>query len=169
MQGADFPIKGSWVQNHCLAPRSTKSFVPPKLVKWVPGTLGDLVIKSKLSPSNGSASLRQLNLIHKKGPLFMILEFTLGLLEKNLPNPIPDFCICLGIYIYNIIMFHISICFTYLNMVWFMVRETSDIQEFIAHGNCSNIDDIFVSVKSYMRDRENLSIWRENFLTKLNW
>ena len=39
-----------------------------------------------------------------------------------------------------------------------MVRETSDIQEFIAHGNCSNMDDIFVSVKSYMRDREKLSI-----------
>ena len=35
-----------------------------------------------------------------------------------------------------------------------MARETSCIQEFIAHGNRNNIDDILVSVKSYMRGKE---------------
>ena len=37
-------------------------------IKWVPGFPGDWVVKSKLSPLGGSAALRQLNPIHKKGP-----------------------------------------------------------------------------------------------------
>ena len=33
----------------------------------VPRTIEDFVVKSKLSPRSGSAALRQLNPIHKKG------------------------------------------------------------------------------------------------------
>ena len=34
----------------------------------MPGTLGDMLVKSKLSPHNGSVALRQMNPIHMKGP-----------------------------------------------------------------------------------------------------
>ena len=37
-------------------------------IKWVLGIPGDLEVEGKLSPFSGSAALRQLNLIHKKGP-----------------------------------------------------------------------------------------------------
>ena len=37
-------------------------------IKWVPGTHGELAVKSKISPYSGSAALRQSNPIHKKGP-----------------------------------------------------------------------------------------------------
>ena len=49
---------GGWVASMSL-PRSTKS---------VPGSPGDLVLKSKLSLRSGSVALRQLNPIHKKEP-----------------------------------------------------------------------------------------------------
>ena len=32
-QGAGFPIQGSRVQNHWVAPRSTQPFILPRLVK----------------------------------------------------------------------------------------------------------------------------------------
>ena len=42
------------------APRSTQLFILPRSIKKVPGTLGDLVVRSKLSPRSGSAVVRQL-------------------------------------------------------------------------------------------------------------
>ena len=44
--GAGFPIQGSRVQNHWVAPRSIKS---------VPGISGNLVVKSKLPPRSCSS------------------------------------------------------------------------------------------------------------------
>ena len=41
-------------------------FIQLKLIKWVPGTPGNWVAKSKLSPHSGYVALRQLNPIHKK-------------------------------------------------------------------------------------------------------
>ena len=67
-EGTEFPIQGSWVQNHWVAPRSTQLFILWRLIKCVSGTPGDRVVKSKLSPRSGSVALRQLNPIHKKGP-----------------------------------------------------------------------------------------------------
>ena len=55
-------------QNHWLAPRSTQPFILPRLINWMPGTPGNWRVKSKHSPRSGSAALRQLNPIHKKGP-----------------------------------------------------------------------------------------------------
>ena len=56
-------------------------FIIPRSIKWVPGTPGDLVVKSKLSPHSGSVALRQLNTIHKKGPkaFFYLTELTYGI------------------------------------------------------------------------------------------
>ena len=62
--GAGFPIAGSWVQNHLLAPRLVQPILYPRSVKWVPSTPGDLVVKSKLSPYSGFVALRHLNPIH---------------------------------------------------------------------------------------------------------
>ena len=53
-QGAWFPIQGSRVENQWVVPRSTQPFILPRLIKWVPGISGDLVVKSKLSPCSGS-------------------------------------------------------------------------------------------------------------------
>ena len=47
-----------------MAPRSTKPFIFPRLIKWVPGISGNLVVKSKLPPRNTSVALRH---HHKKG------------------------------------------------------------------------------------------------------
>ena len=52
----------------CLAPRLIQHFILPRLIKRVPGPLGDLVVKSKLLPRTGSVGLRHLNFIHTKGP-----------------------------------------------------------------------------------------------------
>ena len=41
-------------------------FILLRSIKWVPGTLEDLVVKSKLSCCSGSAALRQLNPTHRK-------------------------------------------------------------------------------------------------------
>ena len=47
------------------APRLTQPFILPRSMILVAKTCGDLVLKNKLFPSSGSASLRQLNPIHK--------------------------------------------------------------------------------------------------------
>ena len=66
-QGTLFPIQGSFVQNHWVALRLTQSFILQRLIKWVPGISGNLVVKSKLL-LEVTLTLRQLNPIHKKGP-----------------------------------------------------------------------------------------------------
>ena len=66
-QDAGFPIQGSRVQNHWVAPRSTQPFILPWSIKWVPGISGNLVVKSKLPPRSGSVALRQMYPNHKKG------------------------------------------------------------------------------------------------------
>ena len=60
--------RGPMVQNHCLALRLSQPLILPRSIKGVPGPLGDLVVKSKLSPLSCSVALRQLNPVHKKGP-----------------------------------------------------------------------------------------------------
>ena len=65
--GAGFPIQGFRVENHWLTPRSTQPFILPRSIKWVQGTSGNLVIKSKLPPRSGCVALRQLNPIQKRG------------------------------------------------------------------------------------------------------
>ena len=54
-------FKANWV-----APRSTQSFIVLRSIKWVSGTPGKLMVKSKLLPGYDYAALAQLNLIHKK-------------------------------------------------------------------------------------------------------
>ena len=44
------------------------AFYPSEVDQMVPGLIGDSVVKRKLCPCSGSADLRQLNPIHKKGP-----------------------------------------------------------------------------------------------------
>ena len=47
-------------------------------IKWILGIPGDIVVKSKLSPGNGSAALRQFNPIHKRGhEVFFLIIFVL--------------------------------------------------------------------------------------------
>ena len=48
--GTVFPIQRSFVQNHWVALRLTQSFILQRLIKWVPGISGNLVVKSKLPP-----------------------------------------------------------------------------------------------------------------------
>ena len=57
----------SRVQNYGVPSRSTQPFILLRLLKWVPGISGNLVVKSKLSPRSGSISLRQLKPIHNQG------------------------------------------------------------------------------------------------------
>ena len=66
-EGAGFPIQGSPVQNHWVAPSSTQPFILPRSIKWLPGISGNLLVKSKWPPCSGSAAVRQLNPNHKKG------------------------------------------------------------------------------------------------------
>ena len=54
-QGTGFPIQGSHVQNHWVAPRLTQPFILLRSIKWVPGIFGNLVVKSKLPPWTGSS------------------------------------------------------------------------------------------------------------------
>ena len=63
-----FPIQGSCVQNHWVAPRTTQASILPWLIKLVPGISWNLVVKSKLPPSSVSVVLGQFSRIHKKGP-----------------------------------------------------------------------------------------------------
>ena len=62
--GAGLSIFGSRVQNHWVTTRLTQPFIFPWSMKLVPGTLGDLMVKRKLSSRSGSVALRQLNPIH---------------------------------------------------------------------------------------------------------
>ena len=78
-----------WVQNHWLAVMLTQTFIFPKSIKWVPGTSGDVVVKSKLSPRSGSVALKQLHPIHKKGMLASI-----PLMSKNLLKRFKTFFLC---------------------------------------------------------------------------
>ena len=48
-----FPIQGSLVQNHEVAPRLTQHSSLPRSIKWEPGTPADLLVKSKLSSCSG--------------------------------------------------------------------------------------------------------------------
>ena len=54
-QGAWFLNQGSYVRNHWVTSRSTQSFILLRLIKWVPGTSGNLVVQSKLPPWSGSS------------------------------------------------------------------------------------------------------------------
>ena len=56
-QGAGFPFQGCRVQNYWVVSRSTQRFILPSSIKLVPGTPGDFVVKSKLSPRSGSVNL----------------------------------------------------------------------------------------------------------------
>ena len=71
--GDRFSIQESHVQNHWVAPRSTQPFILLRLIKWVPGNSGEVVVKNKLPHQSGSLALKQLNPIHKKG-LYIILK-----------------------------------------------------------------------------------------------
>ena len=53
MVKAGFPIHGSHVQEHWVAPRLTQPFILPRLIKLVLGISGNLVVKSKLPPRSG--------------------------------------------------------------------------------------------------------------------
>ena len=47
---------------------STQPLILPRSINWVPGTPGNWMIKSKLSPCSGFVALIQLNHMYKKGP-----------------------------------------------------------------------------------------------------
>ena len=51
-----------------VALRSTQYFIFLSLVRLEPGTPGDLMFKSKLSPRSGYAALKCLNPLHKNEP-----------------------------------------------------------------------------------------------------
>ena len=64
----DFPIQGSHIQNNCVAPNSTRSFIHLRSIKWVPGISENIVVKIKFLPRSGSVALRQLDhIVYKKG------------------------------------------------------------------------------------------------------
>lgn len=60
--GAGLSIQESLV----VAPNSGQPSILPRLIIWVPGIAGDIVVKSNLSPRIGSAVLSYLSPIHKK-------------------------------------------------------------------------------------------------------
>lgn len=60
--GAGLSIQESLV----VAPDSGQPSILPRLIIWVPGIAGDIVVKSNLSPRIGSAVLSYLNPIHNK-------------------------------------------------------------------------------------------------------
>ena len=67
-QGAGFPNEKFQVQNHWAIDSEVNSFFHPSKVDQIePGILGGLVVESKMSAVSGSAALRQLNFINKKG------------------------------------------------------------------------------------------------------
>ena len=60
-------------------------FILPRLIKLVPVTPSDSVVKSKLSPFHGSVALGQLNPIHKKGAIsFLFFLYSLEATEVHL-------------------------------------------------------------------------------------
>ena len=52
---AGSPIQWFRVRNHWEVPRSTQPFFLPRLIKWVSGISGNLVLQSKLPPRSGSS------------------------------------------------------------------------------------------------------------------
>ena len=67
VKALDFEFMGSRVQNHWVASRSTQRFILPRSISLIPGPSGNWMVKSKLSPRCGSATLRQFNPIDKMG------------------------------------------------------------------------------------------------------
>ena len=54
--GTHFTDLGEWKAESTLKPpRSTQPFILPRLVKWVPGISGNVVVKSKLPPRSGTS------------------------------------------------------------------------------------------------------------------
>ena len=64
----DSQVSDPTFKNHWVAPRSTQRFIFPRSIKRVPKIPEELGVKSRLSPRSCSATLRQLNPIHKKEP-----------------------------------------------------------------------------------------------------
>ena len=73
---AGFLIQESGVQNYWVAPRSIQSFILLRSINWVPGTPGNWMVKSKLSPHSNSVALRQLHPTHKKGTIKFFFFWT---------------------------------------------------------------------------------------------
>ena len=67
-------MQGCRVENRWVSPRSTQFFILPRSIKWVPGTSGNLVVKSKLPPWSGSVALGQLKPIHRRGDKVCFLK-----------------------------------------------------------------------------------------------
>ena len=88
---AGFPIQGSQVQSHWVAPNSTQRFILHGSIKWAPGIPGNVVAKSKRTPRSGSVALKQLSLIHKRregggeGGIKFLYYFNSGFCESLLP------------------------------------------------------------------------------------
>ena len=61
--GAMTPIQEIQVQKNDVAPRLTQPFILLGVIRWVPGTLVNLVIERKLSTRSGSEALRELKTI----------------------------------------------------------------------------------------------------------
>ena len=66
-----------WVLNMSglWTPRLMQPFILPRLIKWVPGISGNLVVKSKLPPHSSSVVLKQLNPMHFKGQWSLKFNF----------------------------------------------------------------------------------------------
>ena len=52
---ADFPVQGSHVENHWMAPSSTQPFILRRSIKLVPAFYKNLVVKIKLPPQRGTS------------------------------------------------------------------------------------------------------------------
>ena len=65
VQGATLSIQGFYFQYLLVVPWDTQPCILSGLIKCVPEILGDLVVKSKLSPVSYFVALRQANTIHK--------------------------------------------------------------------------------------------------------
>ena len=66
-----------------VSPRLIQPFILSRSIKWVLGSPGNLVVKSKLSYNSGFAALRQLNAIHKKGlkSFFKVFSLNIGTIK----------------------------------------------------------------------------------------
>ena len=61
VEGTGFPIQGSLVQNHWVAPRLTQPLIRPRLIKWVQGISESLVVKSYIASYNYAKDFPFLN------------------------------------------------------------------------------------------------------------
>ena len=72
--GLVYGVMGKWLRHwipnlEVLCSKSLgRSLTLLTSIKWIPGVSGNSKVKSKLPPRSGSVALRQLNVIHKKGP-----------------------------------------------------------------------------------------------------